>query len=177
MDILKALETYCKNTKAEFSCGETYESLQWFPHSDLPMPTYQDLEDAYTKFKVDAKKNEYKELRAKEYPSVEEQLDMIYHTDLDTWRDVILKVKNKYPKQEGEKYTKPENKLAVMVDGLMKDFQDLNAKLDNDKVNNADIKNIVNEINAAMSAIKVFLMEIPNIQKSINDIKTKLESE
>lgn len=176
MDILKALETYCKGHKSEFSCGDTYESLVWHQKDDLEKPTWDQLQDAYTAFKADKKQNEYKVLRAKEYPSIEDQLDVLYKEGIDGWRDVILKVKNKYPKQEGEKYTKPENKLLAVVDGLMKDFKDLNTKLDNDKVSNADIKSIVSEINSAMSAIKGFLMEIPNIQRSIDDIKSKLES-
>lgn len=42
---------------------------------------------------------EYKELRAKEYPSLPDQLDYIYHNGVDAWKkDMIDPVKNKYPK-------------------------------------------------------------------------------
>lgn len=39
----------------------------------------------------------YKEQRLQEYPSINEQLDMIYH-DIDAWREKIAAIKSKYPK-------------------------------------------------------------------------------
>ncbi len=44
-------------------------------------------------------KVEYSYNRKSEYPSVEEQLDMIYK-DVDAWRDMIQAIKDKYPKPE-----------------------------------------------------------------------------
>jgi hypothetical protein len=41
----------------------------------------------------------YKELRAKEYPAIADQLDYIYHNGIDAWKtDMIDPVKTKYPK-------------------------------------------------------------------------------
>ena len=41
----------------------------------------------------------YKDLRAKEYPPLTDQLDYIYHNGVDAWKkDMIDPVKNKYPK-------------------------------------------------------------------------------
>jgi hypothetical protein len=41
----------------------------------------------------------YKDLRAKEYPSIADQLDYIYHNGIDAWKkDMIDPVKAKYPK-------------------------------------------------------------------------------
>jgi len=41
----------------------------------------------------------YKDLRAKEYPSIVDQLDYIYHNGIDAWKtDMIDPVKTKYPK-------------------------------------------------------------------------------
>ena len=42
--------------------------------------------------------NEYKEKRRAEYPSIEDQLDQIYHQGLDAWKADIEVIKNKYPK-------------------------------------------------------------------------------
>ena len=39
----------------------------------------------------------YKRQRLDEYPSMREQLDMIYH-DIDGWRETIKTIKDKYPK-------------------------------------------------------------------------------
>ena len=43
--------------------------------------------------------NEYKEERLKEYPSIPEQLDKIYHDGIDAWKVVIKATKDKYPKE------------------------------------------------------------------------------
>ena len=41
----------------------------------------------------------YKDKRRKEYPLLSEQLDYIYHNGIEAWKtDMILPVKNKYPK-------------------------------------------------------------------------------
>ena len=40
----------------------------------------------------------YKYQRAKEYPSIVDQLDTLYHSGLDAWKAQIKTVKDKYPK-------------------------------------------------------------------------------
>jgi hypothetical protein len=42
--------------------------------------------------------NTYKGLRAKEYPSIADQLDTLYHSGLDAWKAQIKTVKDKFPK-------------------------------------------------------------------------------
>jgi len=41
---------------------------------------------------------DYKQQRVAEYPSIEDQLDKIYHTSLTAWKSDIKAVKDKYPK-------------------------------------------------------------------------------
>jgi len=40
----------------------------------------------------------YKRDRAAEYPSVVDQLDLIYHSGVDAWKAKIKETKDKYPK-------------------------------------------------------------------------------
>ena len=40
----------------------------------------------------------YKYQRGMEYPSIEKQLDEIYHNGIDAWKAKIKAVKDKYPK-------------------------------------------------------------------------------
>ena len=47
--------------------------------------------------RVELDKLKYKDQRKFEYPSVTEQLDLIYH-DIDNWKAVIKQTKDKYPK-------------------------------------------------------------------------------
>jgi hypothetical protein len=42
--------------------------------------------------------NTYKYQRAREYPSIADQLDTLYHSGLDAWKAEIKTVKDKYPK-------------------------------------------------------------------------------
>ena len=56
----------------------------------------QDLVDA-----VEAEwetKESHKAKRRKEYPSIEDQLDDIYHNGIDEWKKTIKVTKDKYPK-------------------------------------------------------------------------------
>ena len=43
-------------------------------------------------------KLKYQEQRAAEYPSVVDQLDLIYHSGIDAWKVKIKETKDKYPK-------------------------------------------------------------------------------
>lgn len=40
----------------------------------------------------------YQELRAKAYPSIADQLDLIYHGGMDAWKSAITAVKEEFPK-------------------------------------------------------------------------------
>lgn len=54
------------------------------------------------------KKQAYKDRRRLEYPTVADQLDMLYHDALDgttTWRDAITVVKDRHPKPVDEERT------------------------------------------------------------------------
>ena len=42
--------------------------------------------------------NLYKVQRAREYPSIQDQLDIIFHGGLDLWKTQIQAIKDKYPK-------------------------------------------------------------------------------
>lgn len=40
----------------------------------------------------------YKEKRAKAYPSIADQLDILYHSGFDAWKSAIQAVKEEFPK-------------------------------------------------------------------------------
>ena len=46
----------------------------------------------------DLETNSYKSQRKAEYPSIEDQLDDIYHNGIDAWKATIKVTKDKYPK-------------------------------------------------------------------------------
>ena len=51
------------------------------------------LQDAW-----DLENDSYKSKRKTEYPSVVDQLDLIYHSGIDAWKAKIKETKDKYPK-------------------------------------------------------------------------------
>ena len=48
--------------------------------------------------RVELNKLDYQWKRAAEYPSVVDQLDLIYHSGIDAWKAKIKETKDKYPK-------------------------------------------------------------------------------
>lgn len=42
----------------------------------------------------------YADRRRQEYPSIEDQLDILYHEGIDVWRETIKSIKDKYPKPD-----------------------------------------------------------------------------
>jgi len=48
--------------------------------------------------RVELNKLDYKWKRANEYPSVVDQLDLIFHSGIDAWKAKIKETKDKYPK-------------------------------------------------------------------------------
>ena len=85
--------------RAAYPEARTERGGKWFDSSDN--------EITIDSSKVAAKKTEltneynadqYKRNRAKEYPSVVDQLDDIYHNGIDAWKATIKTTKDKYPK-------------------------------------------------------------------------------
>jgi hypothetical protein len=64
--------------------------------------TFENTDDALTDAEIEAAFNayQYKAKRSDEYPSISEQLDMIYHAGQggDAFQAAIKAVKDKYPK-------------------------------------------------------------------------------
>ena len=48
--------------------------------------------------RVELSKLDYEWKREQEYPSVVDQLDLIYHSGIDAWKAKIKETKDKYPK-------------------------------------------------------------------------------
>ena len=53
-------------------------------------------DEAVVQAYIDA--NAYKEKRANAYPSITDQLDILYHSGFDTWKSTIQTVKERFPK-------------------------------------------------------------------------------
>lgn len=76
-----------------------FEGLVW-EDEENPPPSEEELLSKIEELKIEIELNKYKTLRKKEYPSIEDQLDLLYHKGYDGWKEEINKVKEKYPKPE-----------------------------------------------------------------------------
>lgn len=81
--------------------GDEYTGLDWLPGNDKPKPSQEELEAECDRLHQVWLNNQYQRDRAKEYPPLADQLDMLYHDKLDgttTWQQAVQAVKDKYPK-------------------------------------------------------------------------------
>ena len=78
-------------------------TVNWIDPSKPPV-TEQQIQNELNRLLSEYESKEYQRLRAPEYPSIQDQLDMQYHDAVNgttTWQDAINAVKAKYPKPEG----------------------------------------------------------------------------
>ena len=60
--------------------------------------TEKQILDKQAELKTIYDNNKYQRDRAEAYPSIEDQLDEIYHKGISSWMNTIKAVKDKYPK-------------------------------------------------------------------------------
>lgn len=89
-----AIQALCPN--AEFTLrGDT---LEWLKANGDTEPSDSAITTKLAELKTDYANKEYQRKRADEYPSVVDQLDLIYHSGIDAWKAKIKETKDKYPK-------------------------------------------------------------------------------
>ena len=71
--------------------------LEWLD-TKQPKPTETQIATELARLQAQYGANEYQRQRAREYPSIADQLDTLYHSGLDAWKAQIKTVKDKYPK-------------------------------------------------------------------------------
>ena len=97
-DIILALTYLEKSEKNSFILDQSvppHKIIEWDSSNPDTQPTDDELNAASTAWKA---ANDYKKNRAAEYPTIEDQLDDIYHNGIDAWKTTIKVTKDKYPK-------------------------------------------------------------------------------
>jgi hypothetical protein len=100
-DLVDALTSLYPNASFVIRDGN-YSTLEWMEDSEKPSKV--ELESEVIRLQQEYNNKEYQRLRAAEYPSIQEQMDMQYWDSVNgttTWQDAINAVKAKYPKPEG----------------------------------------------------------------------------
>jgi hypothetical protein len=95
MDICSAILAI--NPSAQVSVNaEDLDQITW--HADTPVISKADIVAKQAELKVAYDAKEYQRKREKEYPSIPDQLDDLYHNGIDGWKATIKVTKDKYPK-------------------------------------------------------------------------------
>jgi hypothetical protein len=77
-----------------------YGGLFWHDNNDLLPPTEEEVRAELVILQAEYEYNQYQRDRASAYPSIQEQLDVLYHQGYDGGKESINKVKEEYPKPE-----------------------------------------------------------------------------
>jgi len=86
------------NPNAEFTnTGDDIDSIIWL--NDTTPISKADIEAKMVEVQAEYDANQYQRDRQKEYPSIAEQLDDLYHNGIDGWKATIKITKDKYPKE------------------------------------------------------------------------------
>lgn len=63
------------------------------------IPSDSDINGWKAEYDAHVAASAYKNKRKAEYPSIADQLDLIYHSGIEGWKAEIKKIKDKYPKE------------------------------------------------------------------------------
>ena len=79
---------------------ESYNNIEW-TDGVQSLPTEQEVLAEAARLQTEWANNQYRRDRAKAYPRIQDQLDMIYWDQVNgttTWQDAIDAIKQQYPK-------------------------------------------------------------------------------
>jgi len=73
------------------------DTLEWMD-TEQTQPTEAEILTEIARLQADYDSKEYQRQRAAAYPSIADQLDLLYHGGMDAWKAAIETVKQEYPK-------------------------------------------------------------------------------
>jgi len=73
-----------------------YENLVW--HDSRPLPSKELVDAELFRLQAEYTAKLYQRQRAAAYPSIPDQLDLLYHGGMDAWKAAITAVKQEFPK-------------------------------------------------------------------------------
>jgi hypothetical protein len=73
------------------------DSLEWLDTAQT-QPTEAEITAEIARLQADYEAKLYQRQRAAAYPSIQDQLDLLYHGGMDAWKAAITAVKQEFPK-------------------------------------------------------------------------------
>ena len=94
MDIVKALQSLRPNAEWVVQNGV----VEWMDDKQT-QPTDAEIKTEIARLQAEYDSNKYQRDRAADYPSIQDQLDDLYHNGIDGWKATIKTTKDKFPKE------------------------------------------------------------------------------
>lgn len=95
----KVFELYFFGTGIEHS----YSDIDGLVVHNGDMPTKEEIAGAVKRYEEHLLSQDYISKRVAEYPTLPDQLDMIYNLGIDGWKSEIKKIKDKFPSRGEER--------------------------------------------------------------------------
>ena len=95
MDIATSILAINHDAKVSVN-AEDYDQITW--HDGTPVISKADIQAKQAELKTDYDAKEYQRKRRADYPSWEEQMDILYHSGVDGLKTELKKTKDKHPK-------------------------------------------------------------------------------
>ena len=95
-DYFRAISSLRKGSSFT-ALSEKYEDILW-QDENKTIPTKKECEDELKRLEEEDKKTQYQRDRAADYPSWQEQMDLLYHGGVDALKAELKKTKDKFPK-------------------------------------------------------------------------------
>ena len=96
-NIQKAVQELAPNCSFNVS-NNSYAGLEWLDGNPLAKPSEEDVNAKVAEIET---RDGHISPRVRAYPSIQDQLDMQYHDNVDgttTWKDAIQAIKDAHPK-------------------------------------------------------------------------------
>ncbi len=74
-------------------------TIDWLS-PDIKQPSEEEIQAKLSELQAEYDSKQYQRDRVISYPSIQDQLDMLYHQGIDGWKAEIKKVKDAHPKPE-----------------------------------------------------------------------------
>ena len=92
--MVDAVESLAKD---KYSYADSFGTITWIDNVGVT-PTEAEITAEVTRLQAEYDNKEYQRQRAAAYTSIADQLDTIYHSGIDAWKETITAVKEAHPK-------------------------------------------------------------------------------
>lgn len=134
------------------------ETIEWLS-PEITQPTESEIQAEITRLQAEYDANQYQRDRADAYPSIQDQLDKLYHKGIDGWKKDILVVKNNNlkPGTSAQVYAQANLLISELSDGSTPTYEVGTVMISIDEfVNNNTIKCRVSNENNSSRVLGVF---------------------